>query len=129
MKKQHLYIILIAVFTVTVGFVVMKYKTVQSADEQAIYPLLPRKGNTNNSEWKFSNDNYTKLAAKIKANPADHKSAIALVNTYILEGRAGGNIAYYDKAAMSVVEKILKKDIVEVIWINSMILRLMKYGV
>ncbi len=110
MKKQHLYLILIAVFTVTVGFVVMKYKTVQTADEQTTYPLLPRKGNANNSEWKFSNDNYTKLAAKIKANPADHKSAIALVNTYILEGRASGNIAYYDKAAMSVVDKILKKD-------------------
>ena len=35
---------------------------------------------------------------------------IALANTYILEGRAGGNIAYYDKAAMSVVEKVLVQD-------------------
>jgi tetratricopeptide (TPR) repeat protein len=111
MKKQSLYIILIAVFTVTVGFVVMKYKNVQAADEQAIFPLLPRKGNANNSEWKFANDNFKKLAAKMEAKPGDHKSAIALVNTYILEGRASGsNVAYYDKAAMSVIEKVLKQD-------------------
>ena len=110
MKKQSLYIILIAVFTATVGFVVMKYKTVQAADEQTIYPLLPRKGNANNSEWKFANDNFKKLSLKLEAKPGDHKSALALVNTYILEGRASGNIAYYDKAAMSIVEKILKQD-------------------
>ena len=110
MKKQYLYFLLIALFTVTVGFVVIKYKNLKSADQETVYPLLTRKGNTNSSEWKFANDNYTKLAAKMVANPDDHKSAIALVNTYILEGRAGGNIAYYDKAAMSVVEKILKKD-------------------
>ena len=110
MKKQYLYFLLIALFTVTVGFVVIKYKNLKSADEDAVYPLLTRKGNTNSSEWKFANDNYTKLVAKMEANPNDHKSAIALANTYILEGRAGGNIGYYDKAAMSVVEKILKKD-------------------
>ena len=58
MKKQSLYVLLIALFTVSVGFVVMKYKSVQAADEQAIYPLLPRKVNANNSEWKFANDNF-----------------------------------------------------------------------
>ncbi len=110
MKKQSLYLILIAVFAVTAGFVVIKYKSKQAAEKQAVYPLLPRKGNANNPEWKFANENYTKLAAKISQNPEDHKSAIALANTYILEGRASGNIAYYDKAAMSVVEKILKKE-------------------
>ncbi len=110
MKKQYLYFLLIALFTLTVGFVVMKYKNLKSADQETVYPLLNRKGNANSSEWKFANDNYSKLVAKMEANPDDHKSAIALVNTYILEGRASGNIAYYDKAAMSVVEKILKKD-------------------
>ena len=110
MKKQSLYVLLIALFTVSVGFVVMKYKSVQAADEQAIYPLLPRKGNANNSEWKFATDNFKKLAAKMEAKPEDHKPAIAMVNTYILEGRASGNVAYYDKAAMSLVEKILKQD-------------------
>ena len=110
MKKQSLYVLLIALFTVSVGFVVMKYKSVQAADEQAIYPLLPRKGNANNSEWKFANDNFKKLAAKMEAKPEDQKPAIAMVNTYILEGRASGNVAYYDKAAMSLVEKILKQD-------------------
>ncbi len=110
MKKQQLYILLIAVFTITAGFVVIKYKSGEAKGKQAIYPLLPRKGNANNSEWKFANDNYSKQAAKLAANPNDHKAAIALANTYILEGRAGGNIAYYDKAAMSIIEQILKKD-------------------
>jgi tetratricopeptide (TPR) repeat protein len=110
MKKQSLYLLLIALFIVTVSFVVIKYKTVQTADKQAVYPLVPRKGNANSAEWKLANDNYNKLAAKVRVNPADHKSAIALVNTYILEGRASGNVAYYDKAAMHGIEQILKKD-------------------
>ena len=46
----------------------------------------------------------------MEAKPEDQKPAIAMVNTYILEGRASGNVAYYDKAAMSLVEKILKQD-------------------
>jgi tetratricopeptide (TPR) repeat protein len=110
MKKQSLYLLLIAVFTVTVGFVVIRYKTVQAENKDAVYPLLPRKGNAGNAEWEFAKGNYNKLAAKIRENPEDHKSSIALVNTYILEGRASGNIAYYDKAAMSIVERILQQD-------------------
>lgn len=110
MKKQSLYIPLMIVFLGTVGFVVMKYRSVRASAKQAVYPLLPRKTNTNLAEWKFANDNYKKLTAKIEKNPEDHKSAIALVNTYILEGRATGNIAYYDKAAMNVIENVLAKD-------------------
>ncbi len=110
MKKQSLYLLLIVVFAITAGFVVMKYKKNQAEDKQVLYPLLPRKGSGNNREWDVANRNYTKLAARVTANPQDHKSAIALVNTYILEGRASGNVAYYDKAAMTVINKILKQD-------------------
>src|SRR6478672_1894399 len=110
MKKQFIYLLLIAVFTVTAGFVVMKYTHQQKIAQQKVYPLLPRKGNENYAEWKFANDQYMKLAEKIAKNPQDLKTAIALANTYILEGRASGNVAYYDKAAMSVIEKILKQE-------------------
>ncbi len=89
---------------------VIKYKNLKSGEDEVVYPLLNRKGNENNSEWKFASDNYKKLVAKLDAKPNDHKSAIALANTYILEGRASGNIGYYDKAAMSVVDRILKQD-------------------
>lgn len=110
MKKNYWYIMLIAFFTVTAGFIVIKYKNKQQAENNAEYSLLPRVGNSNSAEWIVAKNNTDKLIAKIKANPDDLKSALALANAYIMEARISGNIAYYDRAAMKTVDNVLAKD-------------------
>jgi tetratricopeptide (TPR) repeat protein len=110
MKKQYWYIMLVIFFTATVSFVVVKYKNKKQAENSTSYILLPRKGNTSNAEWQDAKKNTEKLIAKIKINPADIKSALALANAYIMEARISGNIAYYDNAAMKTVENILVKE-------------------
>jgi tetratricopeptide (TPR) repeat protein len=75
------------------------------------YSLLPRKsGEANNAEWLFAKNNIDNLLAKLKKNPTDIKSRIALANAYISESRVSGNSTYYDKAAMTAVNKILESD-------------------
>jgi hypothetical protein len=47
---------------------------------------------------------------KIKANPLDVKSLNGLIALYLQEARTSGNFAYYDKAALNCVDKVLKID-------------------
>ena len=97
-------------FAATVSFVVIKYKNKQQAEKDTSYTLLPRKDNSNNAEWLAAKQNADNLINKIKVNPADTKSELALVNAYIMEARISGNIAYYDKAAMKTVDNILTNE-------------------
>lgn len=110
MKKKYWNIILPAFFIVAVGFVVIRYKNKQQAETNAVYTLLPRAGNMNSVEWQAAKKNVDKLIAKIKADPNDTRSALALANAYIMEARASGNIAYYDKAAMKTIDQLLAKN-------------------
>ena len=110
MKKNYWYIMLIAFFIIAVSFVVVKFNNRQQAETNTIYTLLPRKDNSNNGEWLAAKKNTDNLITKIKANSADTKSALALVNAYIMEARVSGNSAYYDKAAIKTVENVLAKE-------------------
>ncbi len=110
MKKKYLNIILPAFFIMAVGFVIIKYKNRQAAEKNIVFVLLPRKNNTGNAEWLFAKKNADKLIAKIKNDPGDTRSALALANAYITEGRISGNTAYYDKAAMKTVDMLLAKE-------------------
>ena len=111
MKKQYWYIVLLAFFVATVSFVVIKFKNKQQEENNTVYNLLPRKGTEpNNAEWLLAKKNIDNLVAKLKANPGDTKSSIALANAYIRESRISGNIAYYDKAALKTVEHVLATD-------------------
>lgn len=110
MKKKYWNILLPAFFLIAVGFVVIRYKNNNAAAENKSYVLLPRKNNNNQPEWLAAQKNTQRLIAKIKANPSDTRSALALANAYITEGRISGNIAYYDKAALQTVNRLLEKD-------------------
>lgn len=110
MKKNYWYIMLVAFFICAVSFVVINYKNKQQAENNSMYPLLLRKDNSTSAEWVAAKKNTDHLINKIKKDPADTRSAIALANAYIMEARISGNIAYYDKAAMKTVENILAKE-------------------
>ena len=111
MKNKILYIALCILFISSVGFIVLKYQHNELKKEATVYVLLPRKGMlTKTDEWINTQKNVDILQKKIAANASDTKSIIALANYFILEGRATGNYAYYDKAAMKLVNDILKMD-------------------
>lgn len=110
MKRKYWNIILPAFFIVAVGFVVIRYTHKQQLENNTAYTFLPRAGNMNKAEWEAAKKNADKLIAKIKADPDDMRSALALANAYIAEARVSGNVAYYDKAAMKTVESLFATD-------------------
>ncbi len=111
MKKKYLYITLISIFLATVSFVILKYSKNAAAAKNIEYILLARKsGDASSDEWLFAKKNIDNLLGKLKKNPADTKSRIALANAYISESRISGNTAYYDKAAMTSVNKVLETN-------------------
>jgi tetratricopeptide (TPR) repeat protein len=111
MKNKILYAALITFFIGSVGFIVMKYQHNETKNAAIVYNLLPRKGLLSNTdEWINTKKNVSMLQNKIVANAVDTKSIIALANYFILEGRVTGNYAYYDKAAMKLVNNVLKTD-------------------
>ncbi|NNV56627.1 tetratricopeptide repeat protein [Limnovirga soli] len=111
MKKNTIYITIIAIFIIALGAIYYRYATIKAPSYAEQYSLLPRKGATANSpEWlKVKAQAYT-LEQKIKANSADTKSLIQLSTLFIQEARATGNFAYYDKAAMKYVNDVLAQD-------------------
>ncbi|MEO6254813.1 MAG: tetratricopeptide repeat protein [Ferruginibacter sp.] len=110
MKKKYSQIALILFFVASVGFVVIKYKNEQQSENNAVYTLLPRKANNNNTEWLLAKQHVDKLIARLKARPADTKTELALANAYIIESRISGNLAYYDKAALKTVDHIIARE-------------------
>jgi len=110
-KKKLLYPLLIVFFLGAAGFVVMKYKKEEKEKETVVYRLQERTGEQAKSEeWAITKKTAQKLIAAITANPTDKKSLIALANLFVMESRATGNYAYYDRAAMKCIDDILKPE-------------------
>ena len=110
MKKNYWQLALMLFFVAGVSFVIVKYKHKQQAENNAVYTLLPRMGNSNNAEWVAAKKNVDHLIAKLKAKPTDTRLELALANAYIIESRISGNIAYYDKAALKTVANIIARE-------------------
>ena len=110
MKKNYWQPALLLFFVASVSFVIIKATYKQRTEDNAVYTLLPRAGNSNNAEWVAAKKNVDNLIVKLKAKPEDIKAALALANAYIIESRVSGNIAYYDKAALKTVDNIIEKE-------------------
>ncbi len=106
MKKSY-YIFLLLFVGAAFTLIYARYQHTKKEKENTVYSFVPRKGNANAAEFEMANGRAIKLIEKLKANPADNKTALALANAYILEGRQSGNYNYYDKAALQTVDKIL----------------------
>jgi tetratricopeptide (TPR) repeat protein len=76
---------------------------------QPVYGLVARK-NATGAEWANSKQAIENLLQAIRSNPTDMKSKLKLAYAYIQEGRTSGNHAYYDKAALSLCDEILKVE-------------------
>jgi tetratricopeptide (TPR) repeat protein len=111
MKKRYAYIVILFLFAIAWGFVILKYQKDRARKESELFAIIPRKGNlAQSSEWILSKKMSEGLIQKIKNDPSDTRSRIALAAIYLQEARSSGNFSYYDKAALNCVNAVLKKD-------------------
>jgi len=82
-----------------------------SKDRPKVPGFKERQGNIGlSSEWLNAKQAIQGLLAKIKDNPNDMKSMVNLAMAYVQESHVTGDHAYYDKAAIEIVDAVLKKD-------------------
>jgi tetratricopeptide (TPR) repeat protein len=111
MKKKILYAAAAFIFIAASAFVILKKNDHPKKAETVSFKLLPRKASLAYSkEWQFTQNNTAVLSAKIKNNPADIKSLVALASVYLQEARITGNYEYYNDAALHTINSILEKD-------------------
>ena len=85
MKKNYWQFALMLFFVASVSFVVIRYTNKQQTENNAVYPLLPRKDNNNKAEWLLAKQQVDKLIAKLNVRPGDTKTEFALANAYSIE--------------------------------------------
>jgi tetratricopeptide (TPR) repeat protein len=111
MNRKMFYLTTVAVLIVAVAGIIYNYSKKQKEKEELVYQLLPRKGAAAQSaEWKSVQTKALELTDALKTDPSNNDAQIRLAALYIQEARETGNRMYYDKAAMSCVNKILKTD-------------------
>jgi tetratricopeptide (TPR) repeat protein len=107
MKKKYIYGIFIIFVLFALGAIFVKYKK----SESDFYTLLDRPGMSGDErEWTLTKNYAANLEQTLQKNPADVKSSLALASIFIQEARITGNYYYYDRAAMSCVNKVLQND-------------------
>jgi tetratricopeptide (TPR) repeat protein len=62
------------------------------------------------NEWTIRRNYAAALQSKIKKDPTDVKSILALTTLYVQEARITGNHMYYDRAALKCVNRVLTLD-------------------
>ena len=111
MKKSITWSIAIISAMLILGFIFMRMPKNSMPKEQVYTDLIPRKASlAYTNEWTAMKNNAAALLKKIKSNPADIKSLVALTAIYIQEGRISGNLDFYNKAALQCVESVLAKE-------------------
>jgi len=108
MKKRYLYLLLAACTVSVLGFTLIKYN---STTAHTYYQLKNRKGpSAQSAEWRNTLKMATNLSNKIRLNPRDNKSLLAMSALFIQEARITGDHVYYDMAAMKYVNEVLKNE-------------------
>ena len=109
MMKKLTYPILILALLITLGFVYKNYERKKNEIPQ----LLARpnaKAVTMQSEWMNTKQAIETLLDQLRRHPEDLKTKMKLAMAYIQESRVTGNHAYYDEAALKLVEQVLEKE-------------------
>jgi len=104
--RRSLYALLTVFSLVFAAFIFVNGK-----DKSAFPELKDRTGIlANDPEWPTVKANYEKLLQELEAKPEDKKTLLQLAKTFMQEGRVTGNFSYYNKAALDMVDLVLKKD-------------------
>ena len=111
MKKRFFYSFLLLLFIAVSAFAVIRFRKTTYKEETGYSELLPRKNSISYAaEWAVIKNNAAVLQEKIKRNPADIKSLLALTALYIQESRNTGNFNYYNDAALKCIKAVLVKE-------------------
>lgn len=111
MKKNVIYILTLAFFFISVGFIIHKYALDKQRDAIVQYALKERTGPLSLSrEWETTRKMANYYTETIRNNPQNIKALISLASIFIQEARVSGNRMYYDMAAMNSVDKALQLD-------------------
>lgn len=111
MKKRYIYSFVLLLFLTASAFVYIRVKKERHESETVYSELLPRKTSlAYDAEWSVAKNKTEVLIKKIKKDPSDLKSLIALTTLYIQEARITGNLNYYNEAALKSVNAVLEKD-------------------
>ncbi len=109
--KRIFYFILLLLFIGVSAFAVIRFRKNSYKEETVYSELLPRKNSiAYAAEWTSIRNNAAALQDKIKKDPADIKSLLALTALYIQEGRNTGKFNYYNTAALKCIHAVLLKD-------------------
>ena len=107
--KKLTYPILILALLITLGFVYKNYERKKNEIPQ----LLARpnaQAVSMQSEWMNTKQAIETLLDQLRRHPEDLKSKMKLAMAYIQESRVTGNHAYYDEAALKLIEQVLEKE-------------------
>src|SRR5918993_1086045 len=111
MKKRFTYITLLIVFFGGTAFFVLRNGIKLQNKTVAFYPLKERKGPmAETAEWKAVKEKGNKLIRIVRETPDDKKSMLQLATIYLQEGRATGDFAYYNEAALRYVDDVLNTE-------------------
>ena len=105
--QKKLYVILIGTTLVLLGAIFFFSK-----EPKKIIPTFKNRTGSMalSGEWLNSKKAIEGLLAAIEQNPKDYKSMLSLSQAYIQEGRVTGEHGYYDKAAIELLDIILKNE-------------------
>ena len=107
MMRNKLYIILIAVTGILLGCIFFFSKKPVTHTPT----FKERKGSIGLSgEWLDTKQAIISLLKSIELNPQDYKSKLSLSQAYIQEARVTGDHAYYDQAALELLDDVIKNE-------------------
>jgi tetratricopeptide (TPR) repeat protein len=102
---------MIPLMVLTTGFIILRFNSQQESTSNRNYQFQKRKAESSiDKEWAFLNSQTEAHLDKLRTNPSDVKSKLALASIFINEARAFGNHAYYDEAANYYVDEVLKAE-------------------
>lgn len=107
MMRKNLYIILISVTAVLLGciFLFSKKPGAQTPGFKERRGSIALTG-----EWLNTKQAIEGLLKNIELNPQDYKSKLSLSQAYIQEARITGDHAYYDQAALELLDDVIKNE-------------------
>ncbi len=117
--RRSLYVLLTVFSLVFAAFIFVNGK-----DKSAFPELKDRTGVlAQDPEWPTVKADYERLRQELETKPEDKKILLKLAKTFMQEGRVTGNFSYYNKAALDMVDLVLKKDpaYLEAICLKAMI--------
>ncbi len=105
--RKNLYIILVVGTLLMFGAILIFSKK----EVKAVSPVKERRGSIAlSAEWLDTKKAIQDLLAEIESNPENNKAKLNLSQAYIQEGRVTGDHAYYDQAALDLLDDIIKKE-------------------